>query len=176
MNDELSNADDQAFPSPHPNAGYQTEIIREVERLVSALPPGAATLRISRVPDQPDWPEPYFIVTPVNSKAARFEGAAVADDLVLTVGEAQREIYGFSKGGRIVSGANWLEELRWIWQAVIAGFTERRHLDSRGEVIGCATKLLVNGHALIFQSGRRAERLFGKSIVQNVTYEPYSVG
>jgi len=94
--------------------------------------------------------------------------------LHLLVGQCEREIFGFGKGGKTVPGSAWAEELRAIWQAVIAGgFVERRYLNSRGEVIGGATKLLVNGQELVLQSGRRAERLFGKSIVQDVRYESY---
>jgi hypothetical protein len=57
MHDELSKADDEAFPC-RAQCGYQTDIVREVESLVSALPLGAASLPVSRVPHQPDWPEP----------------------------------------------------------------------------------------------------------------------
>jgi hypothetical protein len=141
---------------------------------VSDLPPDVARLRIGRVPGHPDWPEPYFEVIPANPKAARFAGAAVSSDLDLTIGEAEREFCGFARGGTVVRGASWQQELRWIWEAVVAGgLTQRHYLDSSGKVIGWVGKFVVNGKELVFRNGRRAERLFGRQRLKTVTYEPY---
>jgi len=162
---------------PCPNAGFEAGVIQEVERLVSELPPGTANLRISRIPDHPEWPEPYFAVIPTNSRAARFEGFVVADDLTLTVGEAVREFIGFARGGTLFRGACWQQELHWIWKAVESGgFTQRHYLDTHGKIIGWTTKLPVNGREIVFRNGRRAERLFAREIVRTVTYAPYSSG
>jgi len=160
--------------APRPNPGFETEVLDEMHGLVSALAPGVANLRVGRIPGHPDWLEPYFEVTPTNQKAARLEGVAVADDLSLVIGEAEREFPGFARGGSIIRGASWQRELRWIWETVIAGgFTQHHYLDSTGNVIGWSAKLLVNGNELVFRNGRRAERLFGESKVRDVTYEPY---
>jgi len=160
--------------SPNPSPGFETDIIREAEGLFSALPPGTATLHVGRVPGHADWPEPYFEVTPTNSKAARFEGVAMADDLTLIIGEAEREFVGFARGGSLVRGTCWQQELRWIWEAVIAGgFTQYHYLDSLGKVIGWSGKFLVNGQELLFRNGRQSERLFGRKRVREITYERY---
>lgn len=165
---------EDAFPSPRP--GFETELLQEVQGLVSGLAPGIANLRVGRVPGHPDWSEPYFDVTPTNPKAARLEGIAAADDLTLIIGEAEREFPAFARGGSIVHGASWREELRWIWEAVRAGgFTQHHFLDSHGNLIGWSASFLVNGHNLVFRNGRRAERLFGQSKIRNVTYEPYEL-
>ena len=174
MDEERNNSQAESSVVPCPSPGYQTEIVHEMTRLVSSLPPGVASLKVSRVPDHPEWPEPRFVVIPTNPRAARIEGVAVADDLDLVVGQCQREIFGFGKGGKIGPGCPWTEELRWIWDAVIVGgFVERRYLNSHGQVVGCATRLIVNGQGLVLQSGRRAESLFEKSVVQEFRYEPY---
>ncbi len=159
---------------PEPRPGFQIDLIRELEGLVGGLPEGAARLCVGRVPGHPEWPEPYFEVIPTHPKAASFTGVAVANDLDLTVGHSWREFYGFARGGTIVRGATWQEELRWIWLAVVAGrLTERLSLDSCGKVIGWDSKLVVNGKEVRFRNGRRAERLFGREMVKTVTYEPY---
>ncbi len=127
-------------------------------------------------PGHPEWPEPHFEVIPKNTKAAPFRGAAVVTDLSLTIGEAAwREFYGFARGGTIVRGATWREELRLIWLAVVAGgFTEFVYRNSRGKAIGSATKLLVNGKELVIRNGRRAEGLLQRQRVESITYEPYA--
>jgi hypothetical protein len=159
---------------PRPNPGFEADLVHEVEGLVGAMPAGVARLRIGRVPGHPEWPEPYFEVLPTNAKAARFEGIAVATDLYLIIGEAEREFCGFARGGTIIRGATWQQELRWLWQTVLAGgFTERLYLDSRGKVVGCVARFVVNGKEVLFRNGRRAERLFGRERVTTVTYEPY---
>ena len=113
---------------------------------------------------------------PTNPKAASFTGAAVARDLLLAVGSGDwREFYGFARGGTIVRGATWQEELRWIWQAVVAGgFTQRLYFDSSGRVIGWLTRLPVRSKEVVIRNGRR-ERLFGRAYTREeiVTYEPY---
>lgn len=160
--------------SPNPSPGFETDIIHEVEGFVSELPYGTATLHIGRVPGHADWPEPYFEVSPTNLKAARFEGIAVADDLILIIGEAEREFVGFASGGSILGGASWRQELRWIWETVITGgFTQHHYLDSKGKVIGWSATFLVNGHELLFRNGRQTDRLFGEKQVRKITYEPY---
>jgi hypothetical protein len=162
-------------PSPRP--GFETELIGRVRGLVDSLPPGIACLRIGRVPGHPEWPEPYFEVKPSNPDAALFEGIGVAGDLSLIVGKAEREFVGFARGGTVIAGATWQQELGWIWEAVIAGgFAQLQYLDTRGRVIGCFTKLAVNGEDLVFRNGRRSERLFGRTKVRSVTYRPYQRG
>lgn len=154
---------------------FQTDLVGQLEALVGALPEGVAHLSIGRVPGHPEWPEPYFEIIPRNPQAAPVKGTAVATDLDLTVGNSWREFYGFARGGTIVPGATWQEELRRIWLAVIAGrLTEQLALDSQGEVIGWDSKLVLNGRELIFRNGRRAERLFGPARLKTVTYEPYT--
>jgi hypothetical protein len=160
--------------SPNPRPGFETDVIREVEGLFSALPSGTATVHVGRVPGHADWPEPYFEVAPTNSKAARFEGIAVVDDLTLIIGEAEREFVGFARGGSVVRGASWQQELRWIWQTVLAGgFAQHHYLDSRGKVIGWSGTFLVNGYELLFRNGRQTEHLFGRKRVREITYERY---
>jgi hypothetical protein len=174
MREERNKPDTRGDTPPCPSSGFEAEVVQELERLVSVLPPGVARLRLGRVPEHPDWPEPYFEVTPTNSKAARLGGIAVVDDLTLIVGEAEREFVGFARGGTIVRGASWNEELGWIWQAVVAGgFTESVYRDSRGKAIGSTTRLLVNGNDLIIRNGRRAETLFGRKKVERIIYEGY---
>src|ERR1700730_18189894 len=159
---------------PCPAPGFQTDLIKELQTLVASLPVGVARLQIGRVPGHPEWPEPYFEVLPAKPNAARVRGVAVATDLDLTIGEAQREFVGFARGGNIIRGASWQDELRWIWQAVVAGgLTQRHYLDSRGRGIGWVAKFAVNGSELVFRNGRRTERLFGRERGQTITYEPY---
>jgi hypothetical protein len=130
---------------------------------------------VGHVPGHPEWPEPYFEIIPRNPQAASVKGAPVADDLDLTVANSWREFYGFARGGTILPGATWQEELRRILLAIVAGrLTEKLTLDSRGEVIGWDSKLKLNGEELIFRNGRRAERLFGRARVKTVIYEPYT--
>ncbi len=172
-NDQISpDFSDASLPNPSP--GFETEIIQEMEGLFSALPAGTATFHVGRVPGHADWPEPYFEVTPANSKAARLEGIATVDDLTLIIGEAEREFVGFALGGSIERGASWQQELRWIWETVIAGgFAQYHYLDSQGKIIGWSGMFLVNGHELLFRNGRQTEGLFGKQRVRKVTYEGY---
>ena len=154
---------------------FQRDLVRQLETLVEALPEGVAHLSVGHVPDHPEWLEPYFEIVPRNPKAAPLKGTAVATDLHLTVGNSWREFYGFARGGTIVPGATWQEELRKIWLAVIAGqLTEQLTLDSQGKVIGWDSKLVLNGREIIFRNGRRAESLFGPATLKTVTYEPYS--
>jgi hypothetical protein len=161
--------------SPFPRHGFEAELIGEVTRLVADLPTDSARLKISRVPGHPEWPEPYFEVTPTNSKAAPFSGVVVGTDLNLTIGRAAwREFVGFARGGTVARGSSWQEEFRWIWQAVIrGGFTEHLYLDSEGKTIGWATKLSVNGKDLIIRNGRRTNRLFSREKPERITYESY---
>ena len=162
---------------PDPRPGFETDVIREVERFVSRLPAGAAVLQISRIPNHADWPEPCFQIIPENPKAARFEGIVVKDDLTLIVGEAEREFIGFAKGGNIVPGTLWRQDLLWIWETVIAGgFAQRHYLGSRGQVIGYVMKLPVCNSVLVFRNGRRTERLFGRERARTVVYESYITG
>lgn len=163
---------DEIPPSPRP--GFETEILAELERLFSVLPSGAATLYVGRIPGHPEWPEPYFRVIPANSRAARFEGFAVVNDLTLVIGNAEREFVDFASGGSMVRGTRWQDEFRWIWDRVIAGgFSQYHYLDSHGNVIGWSANFAVNGHELIFRNGRRRERFFRRTRVRQVTYEPY---
>jgi hypothetical protein len=162
-------------PPPRPSPGFEADVMGELEGLVRALPAGTASMLISRLRADARCLEPEFEITPRNPKAARFGGYAVATDLYLTIGEAGREFIGFGRGGKIVRGVPWQEELRWIWQAVIAGgFTQRHYLDSGGKVIAWYSKLIVNGTDLILRNGRR-EKLFGRAYtsIHDVTYEAY---
>jgi hypothetical protein len=155
--------------------GFETDLIHQLECLVGDLPAEAAQLRISRVPGHPEWPEPYFEVTPTNPRAARFKGVVIITDLNLTVGQAAwREFVGFARGGSVVRGSTWQEEFRWIWLAVVrGGFTENVYRSSQGKAIGWATKLSVNGKDMIIRNGRKAERLFGRERLESITYEAY---
>jgi len=162
-------------PPARPSPGFEADVIRELEGLVRALPAGTASMVVSRLRADAKCLEPEFEVTPRNPKAARVGGYAVATDLYLTIGEAEREFVGFARGGNIARGVPWQEELRWIWQAVIAGgFTQRHYLDSGGKVIAWHSKLVVNGKDLIIRNGRR-EKLFGRAYtsIRDVTYEAY---
>lgn len=159
---------------PAPKAGFESEIIRELEILVSQLPPGTAAFQVGRVPQHPEWPEPYFEIIPRNPRAARLSGTAVATDLNLTVGEVEEELIGFARGGTLIKGAGWQDELRWIWEAVLkGGFTQRQAVDSSGRVIGGASTLSVNGKNWVFRGGRSREKLSKKAEYRTVRYEPY---
>lgn len=159
---------------PFPGFGFEADLVKEVEGLVRQLPSGTACLRIGRIPGHPEWPEPYFEITPSNPRAARFAGFGVQTDLQLEIAEAEREFVGFTRGGTVVRGLSWREELRLIWLAVAkGGFAQKIYRDSRGRAIGCSAKLPLDGRVLVLRSGRRAEKLFGRSRVDLVTYEPY---
>jgi hypothetical protein len=163
---------DERPPSPRP--GFEADLVREIESLFTLLPSGVAQLRIGRIKGHPEWTEPDFEITPANPRAARFGGHAVATDLYLSIGGAEREFVGFASGGNIVRGAKWQQEFRWIWQSVLAGgFTQKHYMDSNGKIIGWATKFLVNGRQVVFRNGRRKERMFALEKVETVTYEPY---
>lgn len=154
---------------------FQTELVRELAALVAALPKGAAQLSVGRLPGHPEWAEPYFEITPRNPRAASVKGVGVAADLELTIGNSWREFYGFARGGTIVPGATWQGELRSICLAVAAGrMTEHVSLDSKGNVIGWNSKLVLDGKNLIFRNGRRAESFFGPPKLKTVIYEPYT--
>jgi hypothetical protein len=159
---------------PRPSPGFETEFILELKALVRTLPEGVAQLTVDRVPGHPEWPEPYFEITPKNPKAVSVKGSGVATDLELTVGHSWREFCGFAKGGTIVPGADWREDLRWIWQAVVAGqLIERLTLDAKGEVLSWDSRLALNGREVVFRNGRR-RGLFGRrGRVETLTYEPY---
>lgn len=163
---------------PNPSPGFETEIISEIKDLVATLPTGTVELRISRVPKHPEWPEPYFEIIPDNRNAAPLKGTAVATDLNLTVGHSWREFYGFAKGGTIIRGATWQEELRHIWRAIVAGsLTERLTLDSSGKIIAWDSTLVVDDKAVVFRNGRRRGFLGrGREKEETVTYEPYLQG
>lgn len=158
------------------NGGFTRDFMREMEALVTAMPSGVAMLRITPGPTRPslELSGADFEVTPRNPKAARFAGHALARDLHLVVGKAEREFIGFVRGGNFVRGASWKEELSWIWRAVIAGgFTQRHYLNSSGKVIGAACRLKLEGKDIFFRGGARAERLFGKENIRTVTYDSY---
>jgi hypothetical protein len=162
-------------PPPRPSPGFEADVIRELEGLVRALPGGTASMVVSRLRADARCLEPEFQIAPRNPRAACFAGYAVATDLCLTIGEAEREFIGFGHGGNIARGVPWQEELRWIWQAVISGgFTQRHYLDSSGKVIAWYSKFVVNGKNLLLRNGRR-ERLFGRAYtsIHDVTYEAY---
>jgi len=155
-------------------SGFQTELVRQLEGLVKALPNDVARLSVGHVPGHPDWPEPYFEVIPANPRAATFKGVAVGTDLDLTVGHSWREFYGFARGGTIIRGARWEDEFRSIWLAVVAGrLKERLSLDSRRNVSGWDSRLSLDDKELVFRNGRRTEKLLGKETVEIVTYESY---
>jgi hypothetical protein len=160
---------------PYALPGFEADLIRELGRLVADLPAGTARLRVGRVPDHPEWLEPYFEVVPTNPSAAPFKGVVVRTDLNLTIGAATwREFIGFARGGTIVHGSTWQEEFCRIWLAVVrGGFTEHIYRDSEGKAIGWATKLSMDGSELVIRNGRKAKRLFGRERVESITYDPY---
>jgi hypothetical protein len=166
---------DRGADSPYPLPGFETDLISEIKCLAAQLPTGTARIQVSRVPGHPEWLEPYFEIIPANSKAARIKGGAIKTDLNLTIGEtAWREFVGFARGGTVVKGFSWQEELRGIWQAVVkGGFTENIYRDSKGKAIGWATRLSLGHTDLIIRNGRTAERLLGPKRVERITYEPY---
>jgi hypothetical protein len=162
-------------PPPRPRTDFEAGVIRELETLVRGLPPGTASLRIGRLRASPGLLEPEFDITPANPKAAPVGGYAMADDLELVIGHAEQEFFRFARGGNIVRGASWQEELRWIWEAVVAGgFAQRHYFNKYGKLIGGYSKILVKGTELVF-SATRPQRLFGRAYasVNDVIYEPY---
>jgi hypothetical protein len=159
--------------APNPRPGFETEVIQELKTLVAELPPGVLTFRVSRVPRHPEWTEPYFEIIPANPRSALLSGMAIHGDLFLTIGEVEREFIAFHKGGTIVRKAAWRDELRWIWQAVIAGFSQRQSLGSDGSVLGGASVFSINGKEFVYSGGRWAESLFAKRKYRTVIYEPY---
>jgi hypothetical protein len=174
MRDEAAKGDN-ANQQPYSLPGFESEVLSELDRLVSDLPDGTASLHIGRIPGHPERGEPYFEVVPKNPKSARFKGEVVIDDLNLTIGVASfREFFCFGRGGTVFKGARWQEELRWIWLAVIGGgFTETLYRNSNGKVIGWATKLSVNGKDLVIRNGTRLEGFFRSAKRERITYEPY---
>jgi hypothetical protein len=172
------NLEEGRWAPPAPKPGFETGLVEEVNRLMASLPSGAARLRVGRIPGRPQWPEPYFEITPGNPRSAPLKGSAVAKDLNLIVGHSWREFYGFAHGGTVIRGATWQEELREIWLAVVAGqLTERLFMDSSGRVIAWNSHLRLDGKDLVFRNGRR-EKLFGRAYTtaRTVTYEPYVSG
>lgn len=156
-------------------SGFEADLIREIERLIAGLPANTAHLRVSSVPDHPDWAEPYFEVIPCNSKAAPIKGIVIKGDLNLTIGEAAwREFIGFSRGGTVERGTTWQEDLHWIWHAVVkGGFTEHIYRSSDGKAIGWSTRLSANGKSLIIRNGRVFEKIFRRAKAEDITYESY---
>ncbi len=175
MSGDIDKAVVWSDPPPRPRPGFEADLVRELERLVNGQPPGVARLRIGRLRAAPGLLEPDIDITPANPRAASIGGYAVQDDLNLAVGHAEQEFIGFARGGNLVREASWQEELRWIWEVVIAdGFIQRHYFDRHGKRIGGYSKILVKGTELIFHSGRR-EGFFGRGYtrVEEVTYEPY---
>jgi hypothetical protein len=165
-----------SFQQPVPRLGFETDLVQAIKDFVATLPSGTASLRIGRIKGHPEWAEPDFEVSPANQKAARFGGYAVANDLYLTIGEAEREFVGFAKGGTVFPSIKWQTELNWIWQSVVAGgITQHQYLNSSDQIIGWAMRFEVNGHTVVFRNGRRVEKLFGREHVRTITYEPYCV-
>ncbi len=158
----------------HSPTHFVVDVLHEIQALVRTIPEGAARVGTSRIESSLELSGSNFWVTPTRQGAAQFGGYALAKDLTLTIGEAHREFVGFARGRNIAPAADWREELRWIWEAVIAGgLTQRHYLDSTGRVIGWATRFKVNGREMVFRNGRRAEKLFGQQRVRVVTYESY---
>jgi hypothetical protein len=161
-------------PPPDPRPGFETEVLQLVAILIADLPPGTAELHVSRVPGHPEWPRPYFEVLPTNPRSAAIRGIASSGDLYLTIGEVEREFVGFDTGENIASGATWQEELRAIWNVVTqGGFPQRQSLGVDGEVLGGASRFLIDGREWDFRGGKRAKTLFSKPRYKTVVYEPY---
>lgn len=164
-----------AGPPPSPRTRFEAEVIRELETHVGALPSGTASLRVGRLKASPGLLEPEFDITPANPRAASVGGYAVADDLELVIGHAEQEFFRFARGGNIVRGASWQDELRWIWEVVVAGgFTQRHYFNKYGKLVGGYSKICVKGTEVVF-SASRPQRLLGRAYasVKDVIYEPY---
>ena len=160
----------ETAPSP---AFNEARVLEELQRLVGNLPIGSASL--CALPENPEWSCRYYEVKPSNDKAARLIVGVVLDDMHLTIGEVERELIGFGRGGTPISGASWREEFRWIWDAVVnGGFLQRQTLDSKGRVIGGASRISVNGRDWDFRGGKRAETLFSRPRYRTVAYQPWS--
>jgi hypothetical protein len=161
--------------APNPRPGFETYLLEEVTSLVAGMPPGTAQLKIGRFPNHPEYTEPYFEIVPANPRAASIKGVGVTDDLNLTIGEAAwRELIGFARGGTIIPGYTWQAEFQSICLAVIKGdFTENVYRNAKGEAIGSALKLPVNGKELVIRHGRKTEKLFGHQRLDTIVYEPY---
>ncbi len=160
-------------PSPIP--GLETKIVALIQQLVADLPTGAAELSLQRVPGHPEWPNPYFAVSPRNPKAAAFKGVVVENDLELTIGKfAAREFPGFARGAAILKGLGPEEEFRWIWQSVIAGgFTEDVYYNRRGKMVAAISKVPVENVVLTFSYGGRLVSSLVNRKKETVVYERY---
>lgn len=153
-------------------SSFEVEVVEQLQLLIAALPAGSASLRV--LPESPEWSCRYFEVIPANDRAAKLTTGVVLDDLHLAIGEVEREFIGFRRGGTIVPGWTWLDDLRWIWRVVIAGgFSQQQYLDREGNVIGGASILRLEGITYDFRGGRVAETLFGERNCRTVSYEPY---
>jgi len=164
---------EQIPPSPIP--GLETEIVALIQQLVADLPAGTAELVLQRVPGHPEWPNPYFAVTPRNPRAAAFKGVVVENDLDLTIGKfAAREFAGFARGATILKGRTPEEEFRSIWHTVMSGgFNEEVYYDRRGRLVTASAKIRVENIQLTFSYGSRFISNLVKRKRQTVLYEPY---
>lgn len=117
---------------------------------------------------------PGFKVFPNNENAAPFSGYLEVYDLNLKIGRfARYEIYGFGRGGKVISRMSWQKELRWIWEAIMAGgFREHLIYDSDGKVVSSIVRISVPGRNMVFAYGGLISRLRG-GIEKTITYEPY---
>jgi hypothetical protein len=160
----------RSAPSPAP--GLEKNITASVQDLFAELTPGAAQLKIERVPGHPEWPNPYFEVRPANPKAASIRGAIIESDLDLTIGQrASREFIGFARGGTILQGHGPKEEFRSIWQAVISGDFEERLYYRGGKISAAKAILRVANAEVIFAYAGVLSTLMAKK--ETVRYEAY---
>ena len=151
---------------------FWPSFLREVQVLGNDLLTGIARLEARR---KDTMGAPGFSVFPSNENAAPFSGYLEAYDLILEVGRfARYEIYGFGKGGKVVARMSWQEELRAIWQAIMAGGF-RGHLvcDSDGNVVSSKVRISVHGRDMVLSYGGRLISRFRGRNEKTITYESY---
>jgi len=154
--------------------GFESRILEFLSSLITKMPAGAAELKISRVPGQPDWPEPYFEVRPTKPNAGPFSGIIRdGDGIDLTVGaRGTRELR--YEGGNFVNGLSCEEEFAEICRVVtIEGFVEEVVHDEHGGLVYAEATVLAFGKEITFGSGRWLPLPFLTWDKRRVQHSPY---